>query len=202
MSTLSRKTRSQSINPRRSSRIATSNKAPSQVSGIKRSSSVTPDSSSNNLSTTGKKRKTNAVKKVAVKVNSSAKPTTVGKKKTSAKALRTSPSPPICSTKKKQTTKATHPVDKDIPSYYYNHPISSFYVIQNEKSGLWYDAVLNQCNIMNGNNNNKYYRIQMLKKNDQDSYYVWLKWGRVGEPSTGRDLKGPFSSEEAAIPTY
>ena len=93
-------------------------------------------------------------------------------------------------------------MDKDISSYYYYHPPSSFHVVQSEKSDLWYDAVLNQCNIMNGNNNNKYYRIQMLKKNDQDSYYVWLKWGRVGESSTGRDLKGPFYSEENALPTF
>ncbi|XP_067907485.1 protein mono-ADP-ribosyltransferase PARP3 [Heterodontus francisci] len=40
-----------------------------------------------------------------------------------------------------------------------------------------YDCMLNQTNI--GNNNNKFYIIQLIKLND--SYYCWNRWGRVGE---------------------
>lgn len=38
-----------------------------------------------------------------------------------------------------------------------------------------YDCMLNQTNI--GQNNNKYYVIQML--DCSGSYYVWNRWGRV-----------------------
>ena len=38
-----------------------------------------------------------------------------------------------------------------------------------------YDCMLNQTNI--GNNNNKYYVIQLIEKNG--SYYFWTRWGRV-----------------------
>lgn len=38
-----------------------------------------------------------------------------------------------------------------------------------------YDCMLNQTNI--GNNNNKFYVIQLLVSNG--NYYVWNRWGRV-----------------------
>jgi predicted DNA-binding WGR domain protein len=41
-----------------------------------------------------------------------------------------------------------------------------------------YATVLNQTNITD--NNNKFYIIQLLVDND-DKYYVWTRWGRVGE---------------------
>ncbi|XP_069792952.1 protein mono-ADP-ribosyltransferase PARP3 isoform X2 [Narcine bancroftii] len=40
-----------------------------------------------------------------------------------------------------------------------------------------YDCMLNQTNI--GNNNNKFYIIQLIKLGS--SYYCWNRWGRVGE---------------------
>ncbi|XP_060691757.1 protein mono-ADP-ribosyltransferase PARP3 [Hemiscyllium ocellatum] len=40
-----------------------------------------------------------------------------------------------------------------------------------------YDCMLNQTNI--GNNNNKFYIIQLIELNG--SYYCWNRWGRVGE---------------------
>lgn len=55
-----------------------------------------------------------------------------------------------------------------------------------------YDCMLNQTNI--GQNNNKYYVIQML--DCSGSYYVWNRWGRVGEPGANA-LKGPFVLEAA-----
>ncbi|XP_078399972.1 protein mono-ADP-ribosyltransferase PARP3 [Cetorhinus maximus] len=45
--------------------------------------------------------------------------------------------------------------------------------------------MLNQTNI--GNNNNKFYIIQLIKLND--FYYCWNRWGRVGE--VGQNKLGP-----------
>lgn len=46
-----------------------------------------------------------------------------------------------------------------------------------EGNDIW-DCMLNQTNV--GNNNNKYYLIQLLKENSKTAYYVWQRWGRVG----------------------
>ncbi|KAL1968943.1 hypothetical protein VTN77DRAFT_777 [Rasamsonia byssochlamydoides] len=48
-----------------------------------------------------------------------------------------------------------------------------------DSSGLIWDAALNQTNA--ANNNNKFYRIQLLKKKSADEYNTWTRWGRVGE---------------------
>ncbi|XP_056381095.1 protein mono-ADP-ribosyltransferase PARP3 isoform X2 [Hyla sarda] len=43
-----------------------------------------------------------------------------------------------------------------------------------------YDCMLNQTNI--GNNNNKFYIIQLLHStSSKNTYYCWNRWGRVGE---------------------
>lgn len=41
-----------------------------------------------------------------------------------------------------------------------------------------YDVMLNQTNV--GNNNNKYFIIQLLEDDGRKSYSVWFRWGRVG----------------------
>ena len=46
-----------------------------------------------------------------------------------------------------------------------------------------WDCMLNQTNI--GQNNNKFYIIQMLLGAFQ-AYYVWNRWGRVVCPCVGR----------------
>jgi hypothetical protein len=85
------------------------------------------------------------------------------------------------------------PVDDDIDDWY------RFSLVKNEGNHQWYDAVLNQCNIINNSNNNKYYRIQLLQMRSTGNFYVWTRWGRVGDSSTGRAMKGPYSNEEDAI---
>ncbi|CAM4698325.1 protein mono-ADP-ribosyltransferase PARP3 isoform X1 [Lepidochelys kempii] len=55
-----------------------------------------------------------------------------------------------------------------------------------------YDCVLNQTNV--GNNNNKFYIIQLIAQNG--SYSCWNRWGRVGE--VGQSKLSPFPSLEAA----
>ncbi|XP_072540673.1 protein mono-ADP-ribosyltransferase PARP3 [Salminus brasiliensis] len=59
-----------------------------------------------------------------------------------------------------------------------------------------YDCMLNQTNI--GNNNNKFYVIQVLV--GRGKYYCWTRWGRVGE-SGQNNLAGP-SNADAAIKNF
>lgn len=47
------------------------------------------------------------------------------------------------------------------------------------KSGLIWDATLNQTN--STANNNKFYRIQILTTADTKNFVTWTRWGRVGE---------------------
>ena len=55
------------------------------------------------------------------------------------------------------------------------------------EDGMIYDAALNQTNA--GNNNNKFYRIQILVSGAGD-YKTWTRWGRVGEAGTGMYISG------------
>ena len=45
--------------------------------------------------------------------------------------------------------------------------------------GTIYDVTLNQTNA--GQNNNKFYRIQLLVDGTGQDYWTWTRWGRVGE---------------------
>lgn len=54
------------------------------------------------------------------------------------------------------------PVDTDIDKFHTSNPSSGFIVAKDEEHDDWFDAVLNQCNITGGSNNNKYYRLQLL----------------------------------------
>jgi poly [ADP-ribose] polymerase len=55
--------------------------------------------------------------------------------------------------------------------------IASTVHIYEESACVW-DATLNQTNI--GQNNNKFYLIQLLQSDDNKKFYVWNRWGRVG----------------------
>ncbi|KAL2818856.1 poly polymerase catalytic domain-containing protein [Aspergillus granulosus] len=48
-----------------------------------------------------------------------------------------------------------------------------------DKSGLIWDATLNQT--VAAANNNKFYRVQLLVSKDGSKYQTWTRWGRVGE---------------------
>lgn len=54
-----------------------------------------------------------------------------------------------------------------------------------DEDGMIYDAALNQTNA--GENNNKFYRIQILVSGSGD-YQTWTRWGRVGEPGKGMTI--------------
>ncbi|XP_037346780.2 protein mono-ADP-ribosyltransferase PARP3 [Pungitius pungitius] len=59
-----------------------------------------------------------------------------------------------------------------------------------------YDCMLNQTNI--GNNNNKFYVIQVIK--DKSCCYTWTRWGRVGE--VGQYKLNTFNESEKAVKDF
>lgn len=54
-----------------------------------------------------------------------------------------------------------------------------------------YDATLNQTNV--GNNNNKFYIIQVLENDSGGNFLVYTRWGRVGSKG-GTKISGPYTS--------
>ena len=54
-----------------------------------------------------------------------------------------------------------------------------------------YDVMLNRTNI--GANNNKYYRMQLLQE-DPSAYWLWTRWGRVGDKGQTQ-LQGPLDAD-------
>ncbi|KAI0404429.1 poly polymerase catalytic domain-containing protein [Xylaria palmicola] len=59
------------------------------------------------------------------------------------------------------------------------------YEVYIDDDGVIYDASLNQANA--GRNNNKFYRIQLLRSITGD-YRTWTRWGRVGEYGQSKAL--------------
>ncbi|PVD21135.1 hypothetical protein C0Q70_19301 [Pomacea canaliculata] len=66
--------------------------------------------------------------------------------------------------------KGSAPVDAECPLAEKCHVYKTAKVI--------WDCMLNQTNV--GNNNNKYYIIQLLEENGKKAFHVWQRWGRVG----------------------
>ncbi|KAL9618398.1 MAG: hypothetical protein Q9160_006906 [Pyrenula sp. 1 TL-2023] len=57
-----------------------------------------------------------------------------------------------------------------------------------------YNATLNQTNV--GDNNNKFYFLQLLESGDGSEYFTHTRWGRVGEPGQNKTM-GPEYLDEA-----
>jgi poly [ADP-ribose] polymerase 2/3/4 len=77
-------------------------------------------------------------------------------------------------------------------------PLATCRVYIEPSDSIIYDASLNQTNA--GNNNNKFYRIQLLEASN-GNYYTWTRWGRVGEHGQskmlgGGDLRGAIAEFE------
>ncbi|KAI8522658.1 hypothetical protein RHMOL_Rhmol13G0013300 [Rhododendron molle] len=62
-----------------------------------------------------------------------------------------------------------------------------------------YDAMLNQTNV--GENNNKFYVIQVLESDNGGRFMVYCRWGRVGVKGQDK-LHGPYSSRDSAIEEF
>ncbi|CAM9602980.1 unnamed protein product, partial [Laminaria digitata] len=58
-----------------------------------------------------------------------------------------------------------------------------------------HDVKLNQTNI--AANNNKFYVLQMCRDGGRKEWFVWCRWGRVGEMGSTAEL-GPFKAEDDA----
>ncbi|WVZ71182.1 hypothetical protein U9M48_019798 [Paspalum notatum var. saurae] len=88
------------------------------------------------------------------------------------------------------TKKGAAVLDQHIP----DHIKVNYHVLQ--VGDEIYDATLNQTNV--GNNNNKFYIIQVLESDAGGSFMVYNRWGRVG--ARGQDtLHGPFPTRDQAI---
>ncbi|KXL45688.1 hypothetical protein M433DRAFT_66746 [Acidomyces richmondensis BFW] len=66
-----------------------------------------------------------------------------------------------------------------------NCTLAGYQVYVDPSNGIIYDASLNQTNA--ANNNNKFYRIQLLQGPSQ-RFKTWTSWGRVGEHGQGAVL--------------
>lgn len=65
-----------------------------------------------------------------------------------------------------------------------------------EKGDDIYDAMLNQTNV--GDNNNKFYVIQLLESDGGGEYMVYNRWGRVGVKGQDK-IFGPYNLQDTAI---
>ncbi|GFP85576.1 poly [ADP-ribose] polymerase 2 [Phtheirospermum japonicum] len=91
------------------------------------------------------------------------------------------------------TKKGSAVLDKCLP----DHIKAQYHVLQ--LGDEIYDAMLNQTNV--GQNNNKFFVIQVLESDDGGKFMVYFRWGRVG--LKGQDkLNGPYTSQEASISMF
>ncbi|MCO5608356.1 hypothetical protein L7F22_062565 [Adiantum nelumboides] len=91
------------------------------------------------------------------------------------------------------TKKGRAVLDNHLPDHIKSH----FHVLETDE-GI-YDAMLNQTNV--GDNNNKFYVIQVLESDDgRGIYYVYNRWGRVG--ARGQDKLFGIFQKEAAIQEF
>ena len=79
------------------------------------------------------------------------------------------------------------PIDEGFPQY----QNGSYHV--HEDRDVVYSVMLNQTNI--GQNNNKYYVIQLIKHNLSPEYRVLCRWGRVGKVAGKSDTPAPHEQE-------
>ncbi|KAI4719294.1 PARP-domain-containing protein [Aureobasidium sp. EXF-10727] len=73
---------------------------------------------------------------------------------------------------------------------------SAWHVFVDPDTGIIYDASLNQTN--SSNNNNKFYRVQLLQSSSGTRYQTWTRWGRVGEHGQSAML-GDGSLQDAFV---
>nr|CAB3473102.1 unnamed protein product [Digitaria exilis] len=87
------------------------------------------------------------------------------------------------------TKKGAAVLDQHIP----DHIKLNYHVLQ--VGDDIYDATLNQTNV--GDNNNKFYIIQVLESDAGGSFLLYNRWGRVG--TRGQDKLYAFSTREQAV---
>ena len=80
--------------------------------------------------------------------------------------------------------KGVVPVDEGFPQYA-NGPYHVY-----SENGVVYNAMLNQTNI--GQNNNKYYILQIVKHNSKNQFINLCRWGRVGKVAGSSEIENEF----------
>ncbi|GFZ19404.1 poly(ADP-ribose) polymerase [Actinidia rufa] len=91
------------------------------------------------------------------------------------------------------TKKGSAVLDQWLPD-----PIKTEYHVLQQGDEI-YDAMLNQTNV--GENNNKFYVLQVLESDDGGRFMIYNRWGRVG--IKGQDkLHGPYTSRDSAIQEF
>ncbi|XP_027363391.1 poly [ADP-ribose] polymerase 2 [Abrus precatorius] len=78
-----------------------------------------------------------------------------------------------------------------------DHVKTRYHVLQ--LGGEIYDAMLNQTNV--GDNNNKFYVIQVLESDNGGEFLVYNRWGRVGVKGQDK-IHGPYTSCGSAIQEF
>ncbi|XP_054802081.1 poly [ADP-ribose] polymerase 2 isoform X2 [Prosopis cineraria] len=91
------------------------------------------------------------------------------------------------------TKKGAAVLDQWLP----DHVKTQYHVLQ--MAGEIYDAMLSQTNV--GDNNNKFYVIQVLESDDGGKFLVYNRWGRVGVKGQDK-IHGPYASCETAIQEF
>ncbi|KAL3827816.1 hypothetical protein ACJIZ3_016618 [Penstemon smallii] len=91
------------------------------------------------------------------------------------------------------TKKGSAVLDNWLP----DHTKAQYHVLQVDDET--YDAMLNQTNV--GENNNKFYVLQVLESDDGGKYMVYNRWGRVGVKGQDK-LSGPYTSQQSAISEF
>ncbi|KAK9281901.1 hypothetical protein L1049_004808 [Liquidambar formosana] len=91
------------------------------------------------------------------------------------------------------TKKGAAVLDQWLPDHIKAH----YHVLQ--QGDEIYDAMLNQTNV--GENNNKFYVIQVLEADDGGRFMVYNRWGRVGVKGQDK-LLGPYTSQDSAIQEF
>ncbi|KAI7982615.1 Poly [ADP-ribose] polymerase 2 [Camellia lanceoleosa] len=91
------------------------------------------------------------------------------------------------------TKKGAAVLDQWLPE----HIKAQYHVLQRDDE--IYDAMLNQTNV--GENNNKFYVIQVLESDDGGRFMVYNRWGRVGVKGQDK-FYGPYTSQHSAIQEF
>ncbi|GAV66962.1 PARP domain-containing protein/SAP domain-containing protein/PARP_reg domain-containing protein/WGR domain-containing protein [Cephalotus follicularis] len=89
--------------------------------------------------------------------------------------------------------KGSPPLDQWLP----DHMKAEYHVFQ--LGDDIYDAMLNQTNV--GDNNNKFYVIQLLESHDGCSYICYNRWGRVGVKGQNK-IFGPYTTLDKALKEF
>ncbi|CAF3705239.1 unnamed protein product [Adineta steineri] len=156
-----------------------SKSAPTEKSASKPKSAPIEESAS--------KSKTASIEKSASKSKTAPTEETTSKPKTAPieeSASKSKPAPKEKSASKSKPAPIEKSAMRTITTVVGKVPVDSECASMSGKAHVYcedkdvFDCMLNQTDV--GNNNNKFYLIQLLEENNSKKYYVWLRWGRVG----------------------